>query len=423
MNKRKSALFSVESNLTLEEYEKMLKVIPEYYWSIMKSLAIRELIFIIIVSLIYQWDMLGTCVFYIIVLLITGTICKVKIEWFAKKIYKQHENDEHLEKVSTTHFYDNYLIKQNDEYERKIKYLDIDKLIETETNFYIQNKNTNTLINIKKSNDNLELVNFLRDINKDVFIDKSNYKQNNLKKITKIHNKQNIEKLLLSLFIITLFSFVGACLSFRFMIIDKPAILSNDYIWVFWLWLPFSVLSIILGFKYKKQGFKCNKNIIAGFIIGVSLLAFGSFSFIFPSIKIEYNNINKYTDILNVHFPNNGILTQEKYDTLFDEDKKNITITQAFYKKTDNINKLEKDIVDGKNWIEVSKLKTNLKVLIPFQLRNPNCESCYYLIFNEDTKEYNKIPNSQGNFHIYVSLYDLDNKILNINDFYYEFKK
>lgn len=65
--------------------------------------------------------------------------------------------------------------------------------------------------------------------------------------------------MLIILFILTIFSIYGASLTLDVVLGDKPAILSNDYIWVFWFWLPIPILSIILGFKYKSHGFKCTK--------------------------------------------------------------------------------------------------------------------------------------------------------------------
>lgn len=49
------------------------------------------------------------------------------------------------------------------------------------------------------------------------------------------------------------------------------------YFWIWWLFVPIPITSIILGFKYDVLGYKCKKNIIFGFIILILLLLVGSF--------------------------------------------------------------------------------------------------------------------------------------------------
>lgn len=411
-----SALFSVVSDLTLDEYKKMFKCIPEFYWSIVKSVAVRVLIVILIISLIYRTSILATFIVYIIALLLLIIIYKIKIDWLAEKVYKKYIKKFQLENASTIAFYDDYLIWKNDNLEKKIEYSDINKLVESETDFYIQSTQLNIVINIRKSDCNKKLEDFIRNIS-------NSYVMCESKKNNKIENKSFIRNILLILFVLTILSFYGATFTLDIVLGDKPTILSNDYMWVFWFWIPIPLLSIILGFKYRKQGFKSTKNIVAGFIIGISLLVFGSFSFIFPSVEIEYKEINNYKNILNVDFPKKGILTQEKYDSLFDDDKINITTTQAFYKGFGDLNNFENSIVYGNNWIKVSDIKTDLKIMISSQLNDLKCKSCYSLIYNEDTDEYNKIPDHKGKYNIYVASYNVSNHRLKIDDFTYIFKK
>lgn len=411
-----SALFSVVSDLTLDEYKKMFKCIPAFYWSIVKSVAVRELIVILIISLIYKTSILATFFIYVIVLLVLIVIYKIKIDWLAEKVYKKYIKKFQLENATFVDFYNDYLIWKKDNLEKKIEYLDINKLVESETNFYIQSTQLNIVINIKKSDCDEKLVDFIRTIS-------NSYKICESKKKKKIENQSFIKNILLILFVLTILSVYGAAFTLDIVLGDKPTILSNDYMWVFWFWLPIPILSVILGFKYRTQGFKSTKNIVAGFIVGISLLTFGSFSFIFPSVEIEYKDINNYNKILNVDFPRKGILTQEKYGSLFDDDKINITTTQAFYKGFGDVSDFENSIIYGENWIKVSDIKTDLKMMIPSQFRDLKCKSCYFLIYNEDTDEYNKIPDYKGKYHIYVASYNVGDHKLKIDDFSYIFKK
>ena len=52
--------------------------------------------------------------------------------------------------------------------------------------------------------------------------------------------------------------------------------------WIDWCFLPIPITSVVLGYKYQDAGFKCKKNIIAGYIIGFILAIFGCYWLIFP---------------------------------------------------------------------------------------------------------------------------------------------
>lgn len=167
------------------------------------------------------------------------------------------------------------------------------------------------------------------------------YKWNYLvrKNISNINNKELIKNILLASFLLTILSIYGAILTSGLVSKNKPSSLFNESIWVFWLWL---YIPIILWFKYEKKGFKCTQNIIGGFIAGVLLLVFGSFTFIMPSPKINYNKINNYKEIINVDFPKKEILTQENSESVFDDNKINVVVTQAFYDDTTDLKKIWK---------------------------------------------------------------------------------
>lgn len=60
---------------------------------------------------------------------------------------------------------------------------------------------------------------------------------------------------------------------------NDSAVLNN--MWVFFLFLPIPISSVIVGFILKSKGYKYKKNIIIGFIFTFLLCIYGSFSFIF----------------------------------------------------------------------------------------------------------------------------------------------
>ncbi len=108
------------------------------------------------------------------------------------------------------------------------------------------------------------------------------HKQVNLTTVYKLKYKV----ISLSLFIATLISIYAAlfCCAAIFESMTNSFNTNinafSDTMWIFWLFLPIPVASVIYGFYLKSKGYKYRKNVIAGFIIAALLLIYGSFSFI-----------------------------------------------------------------------------------------------------------------------------------------------
>ena len=122
--------------------------------------------------------------------------------------------------------------------------------------------------------------------------------------------------MMLVLFVLTIMCLWASL--FTWMIINElnniPPIMFIKNAWIIWLWLPIPILSITLGFKYKNIGYKCTKNIVAGFIIGFLLLMYGSFCLL-PTYEENYNKIYEYQDIIDLELPDNGMLEVQNINT------------------------------------------------------------------------------------------------------------
>lgn len=188
------------------------------------------------------------------------------------------------------------------------------------------------------------------------------------------------------------------------------------YAWVAWLLLPISILSIILGFKYKKNGYDSKKNIVMGFIMSTILFVFGFLCFIKVE-TIDYSKINEYNYILDVELPSNGEVMMEKYDEYYD--KLNYTFINVDY-EDENTYKLLYTIKKNSNWILGSEISSKLKVFLPYTITMDNNE--YFLIYNKTLDKYNSLPDSEGLYDIYVVVYNNDYKKLNIHSFQYYYK-
>ena len=188
--------------------------------------------------------------------------------------------------------------------------------------------------------------------------------------------------------------------------------------WLCWCWLPIPVLSVILGFKYKKTGLKCKKNIIGGFIIGAFLMIYGSFYW-FPTFEQDYSKIDAYRSIVNADLPDSGQLEIQEWGKYSDDDKTEYVIINAYYDR-ENVDDLERSIENNSHWIPCEAIRTDLKVLIPSTIKSDR--DAYYLIYNKTTGEYNALPASTGSYEIYAMKYDKSAKQLEIHCFLMDYR-
>lgn len=414
-----NCLYTCESIVDSYEYKKMAKYFPnKMYW----VFVIRGTYFNLLISAviaIFSKSLVGTLTFLIIYQISLMILYKVRLEHVAEKEFnaqnKRGETDINYE----TEFYKDYFIRKSEKLTRTINYSEINRCIENDTNFYLEYSQRNLVIIIQKNRCDLELINFIRD----TFPNLENHlgDTSQFKGVKKYHNPNLIKNGMLLLFIITILSL--SCASWSVSLIDKinpqhGFNFSKNY-WIMWCWLPMPILSIILGFKYKKAGFKCTKNIVVGFIVGFLLLINGTFC-LSPNFSQDYSKINNYKNIIDAKLPNNGELEIQNWGTYFDEDKTNYIIINAYYDK-ENVDNLVNSIEHSSNWILSKEIKSELKVLIPSQFFSD--DDAFFSIYNKTTNEYNSIPSSSGDYEIYAMRYDKSDKYLTIHNFKYNYKK
>ena len=416
--KNSKCLYECESILNAYEYKKSAKYFPQIYWAFVIWGTILNLVFTSVVAIIAR-NFIAPLVFFICYQAYIMIIYKVRLEHFAEKSFNATKKRGGLDGEIHTEFYEDYFIRQGETTTYKMNYEDIDRCIENDTHFYLKNKKMNKIIIIQKNSCDLELINFIRS--------KFENLENNLgdtssyQGVKKPINTNLISTLMIILFIATLCCLWGALWSVSLINEINPQHGFNftKNTWVFWCWLPIPIASIVLGFIFKGKGIKCTKNIVAGFIIGFLLLVYGSFS-LFPTFSEDYSKINDYKQYIDASIPSNGELEIQNWETYFDDDKTEYAIINAYYDKED-VSKLENSIEKSNNWILSTKLKSELKILLPTQFRSS--DNVYYSIYNKTTNEYNTIPNESGEYEIYSMYYDKSLKQLSIHKYKYNFNK
>lgn len=314
-------LYSCESKIDSKEYGKMSKYFPKIYWSYVMYATILNIIVTLLIHIIFN-KLILTIQFFIIFQLFIMLFYKVRIENIASKSFNKIYKKLKYKTQFYIEFYNSFLIRKNETSSQKIYYYSINKCIETPTNFYLLNENKTPSIIIQKEKCSEELIQFIRNEFNDIKI-----RVNKERIQKKLKNYKFVKILMIILFIFTILSIWFALGTISLLPID-----SSDYgffknTWVFWLWLPIPILSVLLGIKYKKYGIKCNKNIIAGLLVGFSLLIYGSFFLLFKDI----NNFDNSLFIIT----RNELVDQTKYyEVNYKENKRQV---KKFESQVDNV--------------------------------------------------------------------------------------
>ena len=414
-NKR---IYTCDSIIDAYEYKKMAKYFPKrVYWVFVLRGTLLNILFTLGIAIIFQ-NIIGTLISCVLFEIYVMVLYRLGLEHFAEKAFNSYLKKGLADTNIETEFYEDYFVRKGESLSLNIKYSDITRCIENDPNFYLECPLRNLVIIIQKNRCDLELISFIRE----KFSNLENHlgDSSKFKGVKIYHNPSFIRIMMLVLFVLTIMCLWASL--FTWMIINElnniPPIMFIKSAWVIWLWLPIPILSITLGFKYKNIGYKCTKNIVAGFIIGFLLLMYGSFCLL-PTYEENYNKIYEYQDIIDLELPDNGMLEIQNIESHPLSNKTDYISIKAYYNENDVIN-LEKKIENNNNWILSTQIKSNLTIFIPSSfISNDNI---YYSIYNKTLDEYNTIPNETRNYEIYTMKYDKSTKILEIHKFNYSYK-
>jgi len=195
----------------------------------------------------------------------------------------------------------------------------------------------------------------------------------------------------------------------------------TENMWVFYLFLPVPIMSIGYGFYLKKKGYKYKKNVIVGFIMAVILCVFGSFSIIFED-EYSYSDepIRQAEQLLNIDIPAHlRIYTREWPKETVSTARGSILSTSSIYFDNDDVEEFEKNLPNDEKWrSEISNDMIGITSYAFDILTNG-----YYIIYNKDTGEFNKIPDESGTYVFVNVLYDVENDAMQLIEYQIEYIK
>lgn len=337
-----------------------------------------------------------------------GVISHIKGYFTYSKAWKVSEN-RILQSNYSYEIFDGYFIlniSQNEEITKTLKiYFDDIEKIQSFGNYLVLQTAGQSYI-IKK--DAL--------IPESVFITFCNNTPNKVE-AKKPKNKLKIISILL--FVLSICTIWGALIGVAILSGINKAMTEN--MWVFFLLLPIPIASIVFGLYLKKKGYKYKKNVIVGIIMAVLLCIYGSFTFIFSDIYSHSDEpIVNAEQMLKIDIPEHlRINTQDWTKGTQSVPRGYIYSTSDIYFGDTAVEQFEKNISNDAKWI--SNIPNDMIGITSYFCDIQNSD--YYIIYNKDTGEFNKLPSASGTYVFINVLYNAESNTMKLVEYQIEYTK
>lgn len=197
--------------------------------------------------------------------------------------------------------------------------------------------------------------------------------------------------------------------------------LFTENMWVFFLFVPIPIASMVIGILLKKKGLKYKKNMIAGISMTIFLCIYGSMAFIsgdFYDHSEDY--VLRVEDYVNIDIPEaNQINTKDWTDSTSSSSREESLYESDIYFDDNQVFEFEKRMKEDEKWISV--VPSELMGILSLWCTHQGYD--YTLIYNVDTREYNTLPAESGTYHfICIGYWEEENK-MNIVEYNLEFIK
>lgn len=399
--------FRIQGNMGEKEYLEAFKFLPGIFWE--RVLGICACVFVIGITLYFLArrsfsEAFITTITLCIIIIISCILQKKKM---ISEIYKDTYKSIDFKHVTTIDFYDTYLITKSEYFTVKILYTKFTKIKEVDKYFYLFSP-LQTVI-IAKNSCTEEICSFIRNLPVKKYICKCKKGGHILKERKMIDerktggpNQKYLSILFWFLFFASIFSIYGAFFTISFLGEEIPASVALSMNWVAWLWLPFPLLSLILGIIYSRYRFS-SKNVVIGGVCSFLLIIVGCFCFAAAKPSHQFSEIKPYQDILQIDIPKKATYYHDSTFDVFLDSFVDISILYVTY--DDNAGeKLAQNIKKSDYWLTSYEAEKLYDILPP--PTQSEYEDDYYLVYNKDTKQYNTLPESDGRQHFIVVKYD-----------------
>lgn len=194
-----------------------------------------------------------------------------------------------------------------------------------------------------------------------------------------------------------------------------------ESMWILFLFLPIPIASIVFGFYLKGKGYNYKKNVIVGIIVAAWLCVFGSFTFALSDIYSHSDEpILNAEQILNIDIPQHSRINTEDWTKGTQSVQRGYiySISDIYFEDT-VVEQFEKNISNDANWI--SNIPNDM-----IGITSHFCDivtSDYYIIYNKDTGELNKLPSASGTYVFINILYNAESNTMKLIEYQIEYTK
>ena len=221
------------------------------------------------------------------------------------------------------------------------------------------------------------------------------------------------------LFVLSIATLWGALFGMAFL--DGINHASTENMWVFFLFLPIPIASIVFGFYLKKKGFRYKKNVIVGIVMAALLCIYGSFVFVFAD---QYSHSDEpilaTEELLQIDIPTHEQINTETWAP------KSEPVPGGFIYSVSNIyfssaavETFESELPNAEKWL--STIPNHLVGLL--LVDNYSDLYNYFILYNKDTGEYNTLPSENGTYTFVSVLYNTNINEMRIVEYELEFVK
>ena len=180
-------------------------------------------------------------------------------------------------------------------------------------------------------------------------------------------------------------------------------LIAIDTAWVFYMFAPIPIASIVVGTVMKKRKQKGAANIVVGIIMTVILCAFGSFCFIDTGISYDQKPLLEAEGKIGIDLPEPVNMATRDW-TIGEQTvaRGYIYYVSDIYFEEKEQNELERQISSGDKWLP--SVPSNMVGLF-CSLAEPSQYDAI-LLYNVDTGELNTPPETSGSYRFIALLYN-----------------
>jgi len=223
----------------------------------------------------------------------------------------------------------------------------------------------------------------------------------------------------IALFVATLLSLHAALIGVAVLSETNKMFVENT--WVFFLFLPIPVASIVLGYALKARGYKWKKNVIAGFIVAVLMVIYGCFTFIFSGMydhsDAYISTIESYT---HIDLPRHSHISTMRWP---DEEQSgrqgHIYYSCEIYFDEAEAEQFEASLDKDVRWR--AELKNEMVGLLSSWYSY--VDGAYVSLYNVHENKFNTVPSTNGTYRFLSLFYDPKQNVMYVVEYDIDYVK